>query len=137
VTTQDRAAGGMARHLAGAVAVPADDAGEVTLQVVEYILGHLRRVNALTPRQCEAAEELARLYGRGGGTRPWARGDGGERHECEDSRREFAALLEAAPYRCRGALLTLCQGEWVVSYDPLPLWREGLDAVADRLRLAI
>ena len=46
------------------------------------------------------------------------------------------ALVEFAPARCRQALDVLAMGGWMASANPLPLWRDGLDPIADRLRLA-
>ena len=34
------------------------------------------------------------------------------------------------------ALDVLAMGEWMTSANPLPLWRDGLDPIADRLKLA-
>ena len=41
------------------------------------------------------------------------------------------ALLAAS-----GGHPVLAMGEWMASANPLPLWRDGLDPIADRLRLA-
>ena len=92
----------------------------------------------MTWRQITAGAELARLYGIGGGKRPWCKGGGSERPEpvVEAARAEFAALLDRAPQRSRWALTVLSMGEWMAERDPLPLWREGLTAVADHLKLA-
>lgn len=118
--------------------VPADRAGESYLSAADGNIAHLRESGILTPRQCDAAAHMARLYGIGGGRTPWARGDGQDRPEdlVERARAEFAELLAEAPERCRSAIVVLCMGEWVVSRDPLPLWRDGLTAIAERLRLA-
>jgi hypothetical protein len=116
--------------------VPAEVAGEVYLYCAEGLIAHLRQSRMLTTRQCDAAEYLARLYGKGGGRRPWAKGSGGDHEPSADARREFDDLLRAAPRRTHSALTTLSMGEWVTSYNPIHEWREGLDAVADRLKLA-
>lgn len=115
--------------------VVADDAGEFRLEVSEYLIAHLQDTGTLTPRQCDAARYLAELYGKSGGLRPWAKGSGGGREPCPDARREFDDLLRATPRRCHWPLTVLAMGEWMTERDPRPLWREGLDAVADRLKM--
>jgi hypothetical protein len=121
-----------------ATVVPADDAGEYMLSAAEGLLMHLEERQILTWRQCTAAAELARLYGIGGGRSPWRRSSGGERPDdvVAAARAEFAALLSAAPQRCQWSLTVLAMGEWPTDRDPRPLWREGLTAVADRMKLA-
>jgi hypothetical protein len=121
-----------------ALEVPADDAGEFYLEAAEGLLQHLEQAGLLTWRQITAAGTLARLYGLGGGRRPWCKGTGPGRSEDIEAaaRLEFARLLEEVPLRCRGPLTTLAMGEWVTAYNPLALWREGLTALADHLRLA-
>jgi hypothetical protein len=115
--------------------VPADEAGEFSLSVADGNIAHLRMAGVLTGRQCDAAAELARLYGIGGGRSPWRTSGGSDRAEeaVEAARREFADLLRCAPRRCHWPLTVLAMGEWMVSPDPLPMWRVGLDAVALRL----
>lgn len=122
--------------------VPADEAGQVYLSAADGLIAHIRECAVLTPRQCDAAAEMARLYGISGGRRPWARSDG-SRGDSEQVERIMAAAaeafrdaLDAAPKRAHAAVITLCQGEWPVSYDPRPLWREAYEAIADRMRLA-
>lgn len=93
----------------------------------------------LTARQFDAADFLADTYSRGGGWSPWRRTPGGTpRPEgaVAAARAEFAGLIEAAPSWTRPALLSLAMGEAPIGGDPLPAWRAGLDAIADRLRLA-
>ena len=118
--------------------VPADDAGEFVVSAAEGLLMHLEQAGQLTWRQVTAAAELARLYGIGGGRSPWRRTGGAER--CEEvvanARREFAELRDRAPHHTRWALTVLAMGEWMADRDPRPLWREGLTAVADALKLA-
>lgn len=118
--------------------VPADRAGEAYLSAADGNIAHLRQAGVLTARQCDAAAHMARLYGIGGGRTPWARGHGQGRPDdvVERARAEFADLLAASAQRSRADIVVLCMGEWVTSHDPLPLWREGLAAIADRLRLA-
>ena len=116
--------------------VAADRAGEVYLSAADGNIAHLREAQLLTPRQCDAAAHLARLWGLGLRRRPYSTGDGGNARD-EDAitkaRREYDALVDAAPYCTRAALDVLAMGEWIVTRDPLPLWREGLNAVAQRL----
>jgi hypothetical protein len=118
--------------------VPADDAGESYLSAADGNIAHLRASGLLTARQCDAAAHLARLWGLGGHHSPWRLTGGTDRLESdvEAARREYRDLVDAAPMRCRPSLDVLSMGEWIVAYDPLPLWRDGLDVVADRLRLA-
>jgi len=121
-----------------AVEIPGDDAGEFVLSAAEGILMHLEERCLLTWRQVTAASTLARLYGLGGGRSPWRRTGGAVRDEeaVARDRREFAELLQYAPQPTRWPLTVLSMGEWLVERDPLPLWRDGLTAIADHLRLA-
>lgn len=121
-----------------ATEIPADEAGEYVLSAAEGLLMHLEATGKLSWRQVTAATELARLYGIGGGMRPWCKGGGTERPEPiqEAARAEFAALLQHAPHRTRWPLTILAMGEWLIERDPIPLWRDGLTAIADHLRLA-
>lgn len=124
-----------------ATIVPADEAGEFLLSAAEGLLMHLAGTSIFTRRQLDAAAELARLYGLGGGKSPWRKTGGAERQEgtVEAARAEFGILLACAPVACRSALLALAMGEWpdpVNIHRPLPLLRDGWDAVADRLKLA-
>lgn len=99
-------------------------------------IAHLREAKLLTPRQCDAAAHLARLWGLGLRRRPYSTGDGGNTRSekvIADARREYDDLVDAAPQETRAALDVLAMGEWIVTRDPLPLWREGLNAVARRL----
>lgn len=119
--------------------VPADRAGEAYLSATDGLIAHLRQAGMLTSRQCDAAAHLARLWGLGGHRSPWrlTGGDGGRPDDAvEAARREYRELVELAPARCRPALDTLAMGEWMASANPLPLWRDGLDPIADRLKLA-
>jgi len=119
--------------------VPADRAGEAYLSATDGLIAHLRAAALLTPRQCDAAAHLARLWGLGGHRSPWrlTGGDGGRPDDAvEAARREYRQLVEFAPARCRQALDVLAMGGWMASANPLPLWRDGLDPIADRLRLA-
>lgn len=119
--------------------VPADAAGEAYLSAAEGIIAHLRETGLLTSRQCDAAAHMARLWGLGGHRSPWrlTGGDGGRPDDAvEAARREYRQLVEFAPARCRQALDVLAMGGWMASANPLPLWRDGLDPIADRLRLA-
>lgn len=118
--------------------IPADEAGEFCLSAAEGLLQHLEAQRMLTWRQVTAAAELARLYGIGGGARPWNRGGTVTRDEGDEAaaRRQFDALLAEVPQRTRWPLTVLAMGEWMTERDPLPLWREGLTALADHLRLA-
>jgi hypothetical protein len=123
------------------VKVPADDAGEWTVHVepAERSIAHLRATGQLSERQCDAAAEMARLYGRGDGSMPGRRpGSGSDVDEeaTAEARREFRALLSVAPQRAHWAIIVLCMGEWPAGPDPRPLWREGLSAIADRMKLA-
>lgn len=114
------------------------ETGETTQTAAEGLIQHLGQSGMLTARQCAAAEYLARLYGIGGGRVPWRRADGPGRPDATvaAARREFSELLDAAPIACRADLTVLAMGEWVVSHDPRPNWRTGLDAIAARLKLA-
>ena len=119
--------------------VPADLAGEAYLSAADGLIAHLRQTGTLTSRQCDAAAHLARLWGLGGHRSPWRLTGGGSGRPddaVEAARREYRELVELAPARCRPALDTLAMGEWMASGNPLPLWRDGLDPIADRLRLA-
>jgi len=119
--------------------VPADRAGEAYLSATDGLIAHLRAAALLTPRQCDAAAHLARLWGIGGHRSPWrlTGGDGGRPDGAvEAARREYRELVELAPARCRPALDVLAMGEWMASTNPLPLWRDGLDPIAERLKLA-
>jgi hypothetical protein len=120
------------------VQVPAEDAGEVYLQAADGLLAHLRAAELLTWRQATAAATLARLWGIGGGSAVWrTTGGGGCREEdtVAAARREYRELLSVVRVAIRPAVDTLSMGEWIVAYNPLPVWREALDAVADRLKL--
>lgn len=121
-----------------AVIVPADEAGEFLLSAAEGLLAHLAERDMLTRRQLDAAATLARLYGIGGGRQPWRRTGGGERSEeaTAAARQEFDELLSYVPHRSRWPVTVLCMGEWPVAPTAMSLIRDGLDAVADRLRLA-
>lgn len=118
-----------------ATAVPADEAGEFFLSAADGIIAHLRVTGTLTGRQCDAAAELARLYGLGGGRSPWRSSGGSDRPEeaVEAARQQFADLLRSAPRRTHWPLTVLAMGEWIATYDPRPVWRDGLDAIALRL----
>lgn len=121
------------------VQVPAEDAGEVYLQAADGILAHLRASGLLTGRQCDAAAVLARLWGLGGGSAAWrTTGGGGCRDEdaVAAARREYRELTGVVRMAIRPAIDVLSMGEWITAYNPLPVWREALDAVADRLKLA-
>jgi hypothetical protein len=121
-----------------AIEVPADEAGEAYLSAAEGLLAHLRIQGVLTGRQCDAAAELSRLYGIGGGRSPWrmpGAGMGRADDEVANARVLFNELLASAPHRTQWAITVLCMGEWPTSRDPRPLWREGLDAVADRMKM--
>lgn len=142
---RDRAQAAIAGTPGGAMAartmteVPADQAGEAYLSAAEGIIAHLRESGLLTSRQCDAAAHLARLWGLGGHRSPWRlTGGGGGRPDdaVEAARREYRQLVELAPARCRQALDVLAMGEWMASAERMPLWRDGLDPIADRLRLA-
>ncbi len=121
-----------------ATIVPADEAGEYMLTAAEGLLAHLEQGGRLNWRQATAAAELARLYGIGGGKSPWRRTGGAERDEkdVEAARRQFEELLSYAPPCCHWPLTLLAMGEWMAQRDPLPIWRRGLDAIADRLGYA-
>lgn len=118
--------------------IPADEAGEYVLSAAEGLIRHLALAGYLTSRQATAAEEMARLYGIGGGASPWRRSGGGHRDEAEiaAARSRFADLMAHAPQRTRWPLTVLAMGEWVTTGQPIPLWQEGLTAIADFLRLA-
>lgn len=121
-----------------AVIVPADEAGEFLLSAADGLLAHLSDRGLITPRQFEAAAELARLYGIGGGRQPWRRTGRGERSEdaIAAARREFDELLSHVPRLSRWPVTVLCMGEWPTVPAAMALIRDGLDAVADRMRLA-
>ena len=122
-----------------ATIVPADEAGEFLLSAAEGLLAHLATTSIFTARQLDAAAELARLYGLGGGRAPWRRtgGQGRDEDGVAAARAEFAALHAVVPLACRNAVLYAAMGEWPVTGNPVPLLRDGWDAVADRLRLAM
>ena len=121
-----------------ATIVPADEAGEFLLSAAEGLLAHLATTSIFTRRQLDAAAELARLYGLGGGRSPWRRTGGQGRAEegVQAARAEFAILHACCPLATRSAVLYAAMGEWPVTGNPVPLLRDGWDAVADRLRLA-
>ena len=124
-----------------ATIVPADEAGEFLLSAAEGLLMHLAGTDYFTRRQLDAAAELARLYGLGGGRSPWRRtgGQGRAEEAVAAARAEFAMLLDCAPVMCRASVLALAMGEWpdpTSASRPVPLLRDGWDAVADRLKLA-
>lgn len=117
---------------------PADDAGEWYIRVEDDPAEHWLEVGMITERQCRALQYLRRLYGKGGGLVPGRRsGGGGGRSEeaVAAARREERELVARAPLACRGALLTACQGEWPVCAGMPAVLRDGLEAVADGLRL--
>jgi hypothetical protein len=131
-----------------ATVMPADAAGEFYVQVDETTnIDHLvarGSQRGLSERQGLAARELARLYGKGGFTSPY-RSTGG-RSRCVEicpadgqcdcpvarARADYNALIAQAPRRCQAALSLLAMGGWAPD-TYLPLWRDGLDAVALRL----
>ncbi len=118
--------------------VDADDAGEVYWHAADGLIAILHATGQLDARQTATACELARLYGRGGYRSAWRRTGGGERDEAQvaAARRELREIIEAAPRRLQDGLWRIASedagGIW---RNWLPVWREGLDAVADRLRL--
>ena len=129
-----------------ATIVPADEAGEFLLSAAEGLIAILTTADLLTARQSTAASDLARLYGLGGHRTPW-RTTGGGNDRPDDTvaaaRAELRDLIEAAPRMCRNALWIMLTEEgganpavavalWVKWGR---LWQDGLDAVADKLRL--
>jgi hypothetical protein len=117
--------------------VEADDAGEWFKYAPDGVVEQCREAGILTHRQCDAAHRLAECYARGGGAVPDRRhsfyGGTDDEEATARYRAEYRELLGAAPIRTQWALQTLCQDRFVLN---ILLWREGLDAIADRLRLA-
>lgn len=99
---RDRAQAAIAGTPGGAMAsrtmteVPADRAGEAYLSTAEGIIAHMREAGLLTPRQCDAAAHLARLWGIGGHRSPW-RLTGGDGGRPDDALEAAEAALDAAP----------------------------------------
>jgi hypothetical protein len=129
-----------------ATIVPADEAGEFMLSAAEGLISILASADLLTHRQTTAASDLARLYGLGGHRTPWRTTGGGSDRPDEAvsaARVELRALIETAPRVCRDSLwvmlaeegaanLTVALGLWARWGR---LWQDGLDAVADRLKM--
>ena len=130
--------GGAAEARGAGVAVLTEEAGVMaTWRADAYLLDHCRATGILNPRQCEAAEELARARGLCL-PRPWARGSadaapGDDASAAAEAR--YAQLLAAAPQGCRSALATLAMGEWPISAGMPGTLREGLNAVAAELKI--
>jgi hypothetical protein len=141
--------------------VEGEEAGEFRLEVSEYLIAHLEAGGHLSPRQVAAARYLAEMYGKGGGKQPWVKGTGGDHEPCPKAWAEYVYLMGAIRAHCtpearrghdprvvgesemcgacncaRKATRRLLQGDWIVEFEPRPVWRRALDAVADRLGLA-
>jgi hypothetical protein len=117
---------------------PADEAGEWYIRVEDDPAEHWLAIRMITERQCRALQYLRMLYGKGGGLVPGRRsyGHGGRSEVAQAAARaEERELVARAPTACRSALLTACQGEWPVCPGMPAVLRDGLDAVADGLRL--
>lgn len=118
-------------------AVDADDAGETRHYAPDGVVERMREAGALTHRQADAAHILAEAYARGGGVVPNRRHSAGlgadDEEETARYRAKYRDLLAAAPQRTQWALQTLCQDQAPLNLTAL---QQGLDAVADRLKLA-